>query len=182
MRSTAVDEQLESLETEKSRWYALQTRSRHEKRVVAQLEEKGITAFLPLLRELHRWSDRRRMVEVPVFPGYVFVRVAGCAETRILLLRTDGVVNVVGARGQGAPISDKEIEDVQALVNHRIPLAPYPFLNAGQRVRIRGGCLDGVEGNLVARNADRSLVVSEELIRRSLAIRVAGYEVERVCG
>jgi transcription termination/antitermination protein NusG len=166
------------LEAGEARWYALHTRSRHEKRVAAHLEERGLTVFLPLLRELHRWSDRRRLVEVPLFPGYVFVRTVSCAEVRILLLRTAGVASLVGAHGRGAPIPDKEIEDVQTLVNHRIPLAPYPFLDVGQRVRIRGGSLDGMEGILAARNADRSLVVSVELIRRSVAIRLAGYDVE----
>lgn len=78
------------------------------------------------------------------------------------------------------PIPDKEIEDVTVLVTQKVPLAPYPFLNIGERVRIRGGSLDGVEGIMAARNADRTLVVSVELIRRSVAIRLEGYHVERV--
>lgn len=175
-----VDRPVAPLDGGEARWYALHTRSRHEKRVAAHLLERGVTVFLPLLRELHHWSDRRKVVEVPVFPGYIFARAVFCAEMRVLLLRTDGVASLVGAQGRGTPIPDKEIEDVQTLVSHRIPLAPYPFLNVGERVRIRGGCLDGVEGILAARNADRSLVVSVELIRRSLAVRLDGYDVERV--
>lgn len=176
----AVDGRSAFSEQEEARWYALQTRSRHEKRVTAHLEEKGVTTFLPLVREVHAWSDRRKMVEVPVFPGYVFARIVHGPEARVLLLKTEGVASLVGAQGRGLPIPDKEIEDVRALVNQKVPLAPYPFLNVGQRVRIRGGSLDGVEGILAARNADRTLVVSVELIRRSVAIRLDGYHVERV--
>jgi transcriptional antiterminator NusG len=178
--TVTVDGRIAPSEAGEALWYALHTRSRHEKRVAAHLEQRGVTVFLPILREVHLWSDRRKQVEVPLFPGYVFTRVVYGAEVRALLLRTEGVTSVVGPRGRGVPIPDKEIEDVQTLVNQRIPLAPYPFLNVGERVRIRGGSLDGVEGILAARNADRSLVVSVQLIRRSLAIRLAGYHVERV--
>ena len=86
----------------------------------------------------------------------------------------------MGPRGRGTPIPHKEIEDVQTLVSHRIPLTPYPLLNVGERVRIRGGYLDGLEGTLAAGNVDRSLVVSVAMICRSLAIRLDGYDVERV--
>jgi len=159
-------------------WYAVQTRSRHEKRVATQLSEKGICAFLPLLAQSHRWSDRRKVVELPLFPGYVFVQFVQSAETRLVLLRTAGVAGLVGIHGEGLPIPEKQIHDVRTLLENDVPLSPHPFLSVGQRVRIRGGSLDGVEGILVAKNADRSLVLSVELIRRSLAVRVAGYEVE----
>jgi len=159
-------------------WFALRTRSRHEKRVEMQLTEQGICAFLPLQTESHRWSDRHKVVEVPLFPGYVFVQVVQSAETRLTLLRTTGVAALVGIHGEGLPIPDKQIDDIRTLLENGVPLSPRTFLNVGQRVRIRGGSLDGVEGLLLARNADRSLVVSVELIRRSLEVRMAGYEVE----
>ncbi len=162
-------------------WYAIQTRSRHEKKVTAKLEEKGVCAFLPLVTALHTWSDRRREVQLPLFPGYVFVRIAaGERGSRNTVLQTGGVTSFVGVRGSGIPISDKEIESVQAIIAGGIPFTSYPFLNVGHRVRIRGGSLDGIEGILVAKNGDQSLVVSVQLIQRSLALRVVGYQVERI--
>jgi transcription termination/antitermination protein NusG len=161
-------------------WFAVQTRSRHEKKVATLLAEKQIAAYLPLLKEVHRWSDRRKMVEQPLFPGYVFVRIPKADEPRIAVLRTSGVVRFVGIQGEGIPISDREIENVQTLISTETPYGFHPFLRAGQKVRIRGGYLDGVEGILVAKNSDQSVVVSVELIQRSLAIRVAGFDLENI--
>lgn len=161
-------------------WFAIQTRSRHEKKVATQLAEKQITAYLPLLREVHRWSDRRKTVEQPLFPGYVFVRMPKADGPRIQVLRTSGVVQFVGIQGEGIPIPDKEIEDIRTLLCTDTPFGFHPFLRAGQRVRIRGGYLDGIEGILVAKNSDQSVVVSVDLIQRSLAIRVAGFDLEAV--
>lgn len=163
---------------ERPAWYALQTRSRHEKKVAAELSEKGLHAFLPLLTQVHRWSDRNKQVEVPLFPGYVFVRTLPMPEARVSVLRTPGVANFVGNHGKGTPIPDKQIEDIQSILAHKVPVATHPFLSINQRVRIRGGSLDGVEGVLVGMNADLSLVVSVDLIQRAVAIRVSGYEVE----
>jgi transcription antitermination factor NusG len=161
-------------------WYAVQTLARHEKKVTAQLEEKGVTTFLPLVTEVHRWSDRRKVVEVPLFSCYAFVHMGPSVEGRLLVVQTPGVIGFVGIHGVGTPIPDKEIEDIQTLLTHHAGCAPYPFLNVGKRVRIRGGCFDGVEGILVGKNSDRSLVVSIELIQRSVAVRFDGYDVEAI--
>jgi transcription antitermination factor NusG len=161
-------------------WFAVQTRPRHEKRVAAEVESKGITVFLPLFSERHQWSDRRRLVHVPLFSGYVFIRMAQTIESRISVLRTNGVMKFVGARGTGVPIPEKEIDAVQTVLTHRVPFAHHPFLNVGRRVRIRGGSLNGLEGILMAKNGDESLVVSVEIVQRSVSIRVAGYQVEPV--
>ena len=159
-------------------WFALGIRSRHEKKVLALLEAKGVETFLPLVSQLHRWSDRRKLVQVPLFPGYLFVRLDGTAGTRLRALATRGIVGFVGSSGQGLPIPDKQIEDIQTVLASQAPCTLFPFLRAGQRVRIRGGCLDGIEGILVARNDDRSLVISVAPILQSVAIRIEGYEIE----
>jgi len=96
------------------------------------------------------------------------------------VLRTTGVFGFVGAKGNGAPIPDKEIEDIQTLIGASVPFSLYPFLQVGRRVRIRGGCLNGIEGILVAKNEDQSVVVSVELIQRSLAVRVSGFSLEMI--
>jgi transcription antitermination factor NusG len=126
----------------------------------------------------HRWSDRHKTIEVALFSCYTFVCLEACPEKRLAVLQTPGVLGFVGVRGVGVPIPDKEIEDIRTLMAHNVTCALYPFLRVGQRVRIRGGCLEGVEGILVAKNSDRSLVVSVELIQRSLAARIDGYDVE----
>lgn len=160
------------------RWYAVQTRSRHEKKAAAELRDKGVAAFLPLMKQVHRWSDRNKEVEVPLFPGYIFVNTRAEPEARVSVLRTPGIANFVGNHGKGTPIPDKQIQDIQAILDNKVPVASHPFLIVNQRVRIRGGSLDGVEGMLVGMNADLSLVVSVDLIQRAVAIRVSGYEVE----
>jgi len=162
------------------RWYAIHTRARHEKKVTTQLQDKGVTTFLPLIAQSHRWSDRHRTIQLALFSCYTFVRLESCPEKRLAVLQTPGVVGFVGIRGVGLPIPDKEIEDIQTLFAHNLTCALYPFIRMGQRVRIRGGCLDRVEGILVAKNSDRSLVVSIELIQRSVAVRIDGYDVEPV--
>ncbi len=165
---------------EVSRWYAIHTRSRHEKSVTAQLQKTGITTFLPLIPQTHRWSDRQKTVQCVLFDCYTFVDLESCAQKHFDIVKTPGVIGFVGIRGVGLPIPDKEIEDIRNLLASDIPCTPYPFLRTGRRVRVRGGCMDGLEGILVAKNADQSLVVSVEMIQRSLAVRIDGYHVEPV--
>jgi transcription antitermination factor NusG len=158
-------------------WYAIQTRSRHEKMVARQLEGQGIDSFLPVVAKLHRWSDRKKTVELPLFPGYAFVRTAASPEDRVRILKIPGVVNFVGAHGQAVPIPEGQIEAVKALVSCEMPFTDHPHLRVGQRVRVQGGSLDGVEGILVAQNGKRNLVISVEPIQRSLSVQIEGYDV-----
>ena len=168
------------LAPEESNWYAIHTRPRHEKWIAGQLQEKRVFTFLPLLQQIHQWSDRRTRVEVPMFSRYAFVRMAQTAEERLKVLRTPGVLGFVGSEGQGTPIPDEQIESLRTAIHEKIPCFPHPFISAGSRVRIRGGSLDGVEGILVRQGADESLVLSVELLHRSVAIRVVGYDIELV--
>jgi transcription termination/antitermination protein NusG len=171
-----LSQTLPQVETES--WYGLQTRPRHEKIVAQRLEERGVTAFLPLVSEVHRWSDRKKTVQVPLFSCYVFAKFIPNRSDRLRVLRVDGVFGLVGAKGEGIAIPDQEIDAVRSLVETELPWSAHPFLKIGQRVRIRSGVLDGVEGILVSRNGDRSLVISIDAIQRSLSVRVEGYEVE----
>lgn len=161
-------------------WYAVQTRARHERVVMQRFQDKGLTAFLPVVTEKRRWSDRWKEVELPLFSCYVFVKIMATNEDRLRVLCTDSVFDFVGATRQGTPIPDEQIEAVQTIVNERMNWETFPFLKIGQRVRIRSGSLTGVEGILVSRNGKRSVVVSVDAIQRSLAVRVEGYEIEAV--
>jgi transcription antitermination factor NusG len=162
------------------RWYAIHTRARHEKTVMMRLHQQGITAFLPTITEVRCWSDRRKCVEFPLFSCYAFVHLPWVPELRAKVVRTDGVLGFVGFGGRAIPVPDVEIQNIRTLLNSMVPYIPYPFLKIGQRVRIRGGALDGVEGILLARNGTNSLVISVEPIQRSLSFKIDGYSVEAV--
>src|SRR5271169_1285584 len=165
---------------EAMKWYAIRTRSRHEKVVERHLMGQGTDVFSPFISQIRQWSDRRKAVETPLFAGYAFVRIAPTPEERIRVLKVQGVVELVGGQGQGIPIPTEQIEAVRAVVAGNLPIAQHTFLKVGQRVRVRGGSLDGVEGILVAQNGSRNLVISVESIQRSLSIRIEGYQVEPV--
>jgi transcription antitermination factor NusG len=161
-------------------WFAVQTRPRHERAVATQLETLGFDTFAPVVAEIHHWSDRRKKVELPLFPSYAFVKLCPSPAERVRVLRLFGVNGFVGSRGQGTPIPDKQIDDIQTLLANDIDFALTPFLKIGQRVRVRGGCLDGIEGVLMARNSDQTLVISVEPIQQSLSIRIDGHNVEPI--
>jgi transcription termination/antitermination protein NusG len=159
-------------------WYALHTRPRHEKIVEQRLNERGVATFLPVVTEVHRWSDRKKSVQLPLFSCYIFAKFVPNRAERLRVLRVDGVLGLVGSHNEGAPIPDDQIHAVQAVVEGAVPWSSHPFLKVGQRVRIRGGSLDGLEGILVSRNGSDTLVISVDAIQRSLAVRVEGYQVE----
>ena len=161
-------------------WYAVFSRSRHERTVATALTHTGVTTFLPLVSEMHSWSDRRKLVDVPLFPGYVFVQIPNSPEAQLTVLKTSGVVQFVGNRHGAVSIADKEISDVRTVLAQKLSCSPHPFLQLGQRVRIRGGALDGVEGVLVGRDSNSKLVITIELIQRSLAVSVYNFDVESI--
>jgi len=162
------------------RWYALHTRARHEKSVERRLRDQGMETFVPTTMQVHRWSDRKQKVEVPLFSCYVFVRCALSAEDRTLVYRVESVHGFVGSRGSSLPIPDDQIESIQKVLTQAAPWRSYPFLKVGQRVRIRGGAMDGVEGVFLSENGDHSLIISVDAIQRSMAVRIDGYDVEPV--
>ena len=160
-------------------WYAIQTRYRFEKKVTTHLQHKGIETFLPLLEEVHRWSDREQRVDTLLFSGYTFAHINAASWSRMDLLRTVGVIGLIVFAGQIIPIPAKQIEDLQMLLSQKVPCAMRAFLKIGQRVRIRGGCLDGLEG-ILDELGEKTLVISVESIERSVAVRIEGYELELI--
>jgi transcription antitermination factor NusG len=159
-------------------WYALHTRPRHEKVVAQRLTERHVETFLPLVNEVHAWSDRHKTVQLPLFSCYVFAKFASRRADRLNVLRVGGVLGLVGSGGEGTPIAEGQIDAVRNLMDRAIPFTSYPFLKIGQRVRLRGGAMEGLEGVLVSRNGHHNLVVSIDAIQRSLAVRIEGYKVE----
>ncbi|HUJ95571.1 MAG TPA: UpxY family transcription antiterminator [Terriglobales bacterium] len=172
----ALPIQTEPLSWEPS-WFAVQTRYRFEKKVAEQLHSKGVEIFAPVRREVHHWSDRRKVIPVPLFSGYIFVRLQASLASRLAVLRTEGVIAFVNFQGTPTAIPGKQIEHLQRLLAQDVPCSLHAFLKAGSRVRIRGGSLDGLEG-ILAQNGPKSLVISIECIERSVAIEIEGYELE----
>jgi len=160
-------------------WFAVQTRYRFEKRVVAQLNHKSCEVYLPLLTEHHTWSDRQKVVTIPLFPGYAFVHIDQSHDARRAVLQTAGLIGFVSFGGMVVAVPPKQIEDLQLLLQEKGLFSLHPFVHTGQRVRIRGGCLHGLEGVLVQHEKGK-LVISIESIQRSLAIEIQGYELELV--
>lgn len=164
--------------TESSRWYAVHTRCHHEKIVDQSLEQAGLRTFLPLVKEVHHWSDRRKMVDVVLFPCYTFVHIDARSAARLQVLKTPGVLDMVGGRAGPTPIDDFEIDQVRKVLAERLSFSPFPFLIRGQRVRVRGGALDGVEGILSSHLGAKSIVISVTAIERSLSLAIEGYDLE----
>jgi transcriptional antiterminator NusG len=161
-------------------WYAIRTRSRHEKILSLQLEQQVIETFLPLAKKTHRWSDRMKEVELPLFSGYNFVRLILSSPERLRVLQAHGVAGFVGIKGLGTAIPESQIRDIRTLLASKLPFEEHTFLRVGQRVRIRSGALSGVEGILAAQNGDRTVVITVEPIQRSLRVRIDGCTVEAI--
>lgn len=160
-------------------WFALEIRHRFEKKILTQLRDQGFNVFLPLLAEHHTWSDRQKIVTAPLFPGYAFVHIGQSRDSWQIVLRTVGVIRFVSFGGRVVAVPPKQVEDLQLLMRQKGLFSLHPFIHAGRRVRIRGGCLHGLEGILV-QHEKKKLVISIESIQRSLAIEIEGYELELV--
>ena len=160
------------------RWYAAYTCAKHEKRVAAQFTQRALENFLPQYGSLRRWKDRRVRLEMPLFPGYVFVRLA--LRERLRVLDTPSVVRLVGFNGRPAAVPDREIEALRACAAAQINAEPHAYLTAGRRVRIKSGPLAELEGVLVRRKNTFRVVLSLDLIARSAAVEVDVADIERV--
>ena len=177
-------------------WYAIRVKSNREKVVTTSLEHRGFEPFLPLYRARHQWSDRRKDVEIPLFAGYVFCRLD--AHFRLPVLTIPGVLAFVEVNRTPVPVDDSEIASLKMIVKSGYAAAPWPYLEAGQRVRIECGALKDLEGFVVIVKNRLRVVVSVTLLQRSVAIEidrdsicpigrrppsgshVSGYQVDKV--
>jgi transcription termination/antitermination protein NusG len=157
------------------RWYALYTFPRHEKRVAEQIEKREISCFLPVYRSVRRWKDRRKELELALFPGYVFVRVA--IQDKLEVLKIPGVVRLVTFNGQPAALPDNELESLRRGLAKRVRMMPHPYLHVGRRIRLKSGPMAGLEGILRRRKDGLRLIVSVEILMRSVAVEVDEADV-----
>jgi transcription antitermination factor NusG len=159
-------------------WYAIQTRSRHEKRVAEQLQAKSIESFLPTHRCRKRWKNGVLAdVQFPLFPGYLFARAS--LQQRLVLLQFPGVVGLAGSLTCPTPVPEDDIDTLRKIAG-RLGAEPHPFLNVGDRVRIVAGPLAGLEGILTRRKQELRLILSVEIIMRSIAVEISEYDIEPV--
>jgi transcriptional antiterminator NusG len=160
-----------------SPWFALYTRSRFEKLVAEQLERKRLPVFLPLRLEVHRWQDRYQKVEVPMFRGYLFAQFFPNSPERTAVLRTTGVVRIVGFGQKDSEVPAEQIESLRRVAEEGALLHPHRYLRIGQRVKVASGALAGVEGILVRIRKKDRLVIAVDAIRQAVSVELAGYEV-----
>jgi transcription antitermination factor NusG len=160
------------------RWYAAYTSANHEKRVAEQLDVREVEHFLPLYASVRRWKDRRVMLQMPLFPGYVFVRLA--LRDRLRVLQIPSVVRLVGFNDLPTALPDEEMEILRSGLSQRLRAEPHPFLTLGRRVRIKSGSLQGLEGILLRRKSNLRVVLCVALIQRSIAVDVDSADLEEI--
>jgi transcription antitermination factor NusG len=157
-------------QTNNLHWYALRTRSRHEKIVRDQLANQGIEPLLPTVKRLSQWKDRKKEIEIPLFSGYCFVRFA--SEHKLPVLKTIGVVDIVGNGHSPEPIPDEEIMALRMLMTSVLPYDPHPYLHEGMHVEVVRGPLQGVHGILLRKEKRHRLVLGVRLIQQAAAVEI----------
>jgi len=161
--------------TEKGAWCAVYTRHQHEKTVSEVLESKGFEVFLPLYESTRRWKDRRKVLSLPLFPCYVFVR--GAIERRLPVLTTPGVHMIINRGERIATVPEEEIDAIRRTVESQFRVEPHPFLRCGERVRVVRGSLEGVEGVLIRKKNLYRLVLSVDMLAQSVAVEIDALDV-----
>ena len=173
---------MEASITSRPQWFAIQTRYRYEQRVANDLAAKGLENYLPLLREVHQWKDRKKFVEVPAFGGYLFARFEATQGNRVRVLETTGVVRLLGHQGELEAVPESEIDALRRSLDSGAPCTRHPYLANGALVRIERGPLAGLEGRLVRSTNALRLVVCVASVGQAIAVEVAREDVAPVDG
>lgn len=164
-------------ETNRLHWYALRTKSRHEKFVRDQLNKQGIEPLLPTVKRLSQWKDRKKEIEVPLFSGYCFVRFG--KEGKLPVQKVVGVLEVVGSK-RPEPIPEEEIESLKTLMTSVLPYDPHPYLHEGMKVEVVRGPLQGAHGILLRKEKRHRLVIGVRLIQQAAAVEIDVNDVVAV--
>lgn len=165
--------------TPETTWWALYTRHQHEKSVAEMLSLKGFDVFLPLYESTRRWKDRKKLLSLPLFPCYVFVR--GGLDRKLQVVTTPGIHMILYCGDRVATIANREIEAIQRAVQGPYRIEPHPFLKCGMRVRVIRGSLEGVQGILLRKKNQCRLILSVDMLAQSAAVEVNAWDVEP-CG
>jgi transcription termination/antitermination protein NusG len=160
------------------RWYAIRTRSRHEKQVRDRLAAQGVELLLPTVMRLSQWKDRKKEIEVPLFSGYCFTRFPW--PERTVVLKVFGVVDIVGGGSNPEPIPDDEIEALKTLMASKLPYDAHPYLREGMVVEVKRGPLEGVRGILLRKEKRHRLVISVHLIQQAAAVEIDASDIASI--
>jgi transcription antitermination factor NusG len=178
MTNSLVPAEVSDGRTRMPHWYALYTNPRHEKVVAQQLKDRCVESFLPLYRSWRRWKDRRKQVDLALFPSYVFVRIE--EHNKLQVLRIPGAVNLVSFNGKLAALPEPEIEALRNALDNQVFAEPCPYLRVGRKVRVVRGPMAGAQG-ILSRKKDRyRVVISVEVLMRSVALEIDGTDLEAV--
>ncbi len=159
-------------------WYAVCTRSRFEKKLLAELSDRSIEVFLPMREVLSRWKDRRKRIWMPVFAGYIFVHHAHTPENRLKVLSVPGAVRFVGFGGRAVPVPEEQIEGVRRFLEASLAVDPYPYMTVGRKVEITAGPLKGIRGILVKKKGRFRFVLQVDLIRQAVSVEIDASDVQ----
>ncbi|MGA2261503.1 MAG: UpxY family transcription antiterminator [Acidobacteriota bacterium] len=161
-------------------WYALYTRSRFEKKLMSELSDRSIEVFLPMREVLSRWKDRKKIIWIPLFPGYIFVHQVDTPANRYRVLNVPGAVRFVGFNSQTVPIPQEQIDGVRRFLEANLAVDPYPYMTIGRRVEVIAGPLKGIQGKLVQKKGRFRFVIQVDLIRQAVSVEIDASDVRPI--
>jgi transcriptional antiterminator NusG len=161
-------------------WYAVYTKPRHERKVNAHLSREGMATFLPEIERRSRRRDRKKIVSYPIFPGYLFVNTELSGDNRLKVIKTKGVVRILGNKGIPTAIPKHQILAIQKVIDSRKAISTYPYLKRGQIVRVIGGPLDGLEGIFISEKGKAKLIISVDILHRSVSVEIERADIEPI--
>ncbi len=164
-------------------WYAVHTKSRHEYKAHNGLIQKNLTSFLPEIEVWSKRKDRKKKISVPLFPGYLFIDAALDNETKLAILKTSGVVRILGKKenAEPLPVPDAKIQAIQRLLSKKVEIFTMQYPRTGEAAKIIDGPFAGIEGTVVTSDPEKELfVISIELLQRSVAIKLEGFQISKI--
>jgi transcription antitermination factor NusG len=161
-------------------WFAVYTRSRFEKKLMAELADRSIEVFLPMRETLSRWKDRKKLVWFPLFPSYVFVHHVDTPANRYRVLNLPGAVHFVGLDGHATPIPDEQIDGVRRFLESHLSVDPYPYIKVGRLVEVTAGPLKGIQGRLVQKKGRFRFVLQVDLIHQAVSVEIDASDVRPI--
>lgn len=162
------------------RWYALYTRSRFEKKLMGELNNRQVEVFLPVREVLHRWKDRKKKIWAPLFPGYIFVNHIDTPENRYRVLNTPGAVRFVECAGRAEPVPEEQIMAIRRFLENDLAVDPYPYIQVGMQVEVIAGVLKGARGLLVEKRGKFRFIVQVDMIRQAASVEIAASDVKPI--
>jgi transcription antitermination factor NusG len=160
----------------KQEWYAVYTKSRHEKVAEINLKNRGVMTFLPLREVVSRWKDRNKTINIPLFPSYVFVKIGFMDIHKVIYAK--GVLKVVGCNGTPVPVPTEQVESIRTLIQSKLKYDPYPYLDRGREVLIKSGPLQGIIGKIMEKRSKHKIVLSIDLIKKAVSVEIDILDIE----